>query len=300
MNINNFCSDIILCISSSLLIHNLRSFILLDKAMYSHKYAIIKNNKDIIKYTQYDTTTPYYYIIFDYTYANIIANRYDYKYNDKELYVATNILSYYVVNNVIRKEDAEIYLLNIFIRAKNNNYSTYCGNDNIINCKIKNKRLKLCCKLFGIIYNHNWEYLNINLYDLFNIIYCIVYKRYNNLNDILCNIRIHKSLEILRTMYILIGYENEITKNVNNLKYNMMGICKYSLLYIIYNYIENIHRYIIEEKYTLLIHVIIDKCIEINGIISDNSYLPNNLKLLVLSKINSVYSIFAPAAALIT
>ena len=67
-----------------------------------------------------------------------------------------------------------------------------------------------------------------------------------------------------------------------------------------HNYIENIHRYIIEEKYTLLIHVIIDKCIEINGIISDNSYLPNNLKLLVLSKINSVYSIFAPAAALIT
>jgi len=43
----------------------------------------------------------------------------------------------------------------------------------------------------------------------------------------------------------------------------------------------------------LLMHVIVDKCIEIKEIISDNSYLPDNLKLLVLSKINCVYNIFS-------
>ena len=288
--LNKCCSDIILYISSTLFINNLRCFILQDKSMYSHRYAIIKNNKDFIKYMIYDTTTPYYYIIFDNTYANIYANCYDYLFNDKELYAATNIISYYVISNVIRKEDAVIYLFNIFIRTKNNNYR---GDENVVNCKIKNRRVKLCRILFGIIYNYNWEYLNINLYDLFNIIYCIVYKRYNNLYDILYNIRIHKSLEPLRTLHILISYENEISENANKVKYSMVGICKYTLLYIIYIYIENIQNYIINEKYTLLMHVIVDKCIEIKEIISDNSYLPDNLKLLVLSKINCVYNIFS-------
>jgi hypothetical protein len=180
---------------------------------------------------------------------------------------------------------------------KNNNYSNYRSEENIVVCKIKNRRIKLCCKLFSIIFNYNWEYLNINLRDLFNIIYCIVYKRYNNLYDVLYNIRIHKSLEPLKTLYILIGYENEITENLNNAKYNMIGICKYTILYIIFNYIDNIQDYIINEKYTLLMHVIVDKCIEIKEIISDNSYLPDNLKLLVLTKINKVYNIFATTTA---
>ena len=302
MNLNNFCVDIILCISSRLHIHNLSNFILLDKSMYSHKYAILKNNKDIIKYILYDTTTPLYYIIFDNTYANTNANRYDYQYNDKELYTSMNMLSYYVLNNVIRKEDAEIYLLNIFVRIRNNNYSSYRGDENILNSKIRNKRIKRCCKLFGSIFNHNWEYSNINLYDLFNIIYCILYKKYNNLYDILYNIRIHKSLEPIRTLHILIGYEKDISdnaNNVNNANYIITGICKYTMLYIIYNYIEDIKDYIIDARYTLLIQVIIDKCIEIDSILRYNNYLPKNLKLLVFTKIKNIYNIFTAASAAI-
>jgi hypothetical protein len=300
MNINNFCVDIIVSISSSLFINNLRSFILLDKSIYSHKYAILKNNKDIIKYMLYDTSTPYYYIIFDNTYANINANLYDYKFNDKELYAAANILSYYVINKVVRKEIAEIYLLNIFVRTKNKNYSSYRGNENIAISKIKNKRIRLCCKLFGSIFNYNWEYSNINLYDLFNVIYCIVYKRYNNIYDVLYNIRIHKSLEPISTMHILIGYENDITANINDANdatYIMIGIYKYSILYIIFNYIENIKDYIVKAKFNLLIQVIVNKCIEIEGILIENNYLPNKLKLLVLAKISKVYNIFAAIAA---
>jgi len=301
MNLNNFCVDIILCISSRLLINNLSNFILLDKSMYSHKYAILKNNKDIIKYILYDTTTPLYYIIFDNTYANINANnRYDYQQNDKELYASMNMLSYYVLNKVIRKEDAEIYLLNIFVRIRNNNYSSYRGDENILNCKIRNRRIKRCCKLFGSIFNYNWEYSNINLYDLFNIIYCIVYKKYNNLYDILYNIRIHKSLEPIRTLHILIGFEKDISdnaNNANNANYIITGICKYTMLYIIYNYIEDIKDYIIDARYTLLIEVIIDKCIEIDSILRYNNYLPKNLKLLVFAKIKNVYNIFSAASA---
>ena len=296
MNINNLCVDIILCISSTLFINNLRSFILLDKSIYSHKYAILGNNKDIIKYMLYDTATPYYYIIFDNTYANINANWYDYIFNEKELYSAANILSYYVSNKVIRKEVADIYLLNIFVRTKNNNY---CCNENIAIRKIKNRRIKLCCKLFSSIFNYNWENLNINLYDLFNCIYYIVYKRYNNIYDVLYNIRIHKSLEPLKTLYILIGYEKDITDNINNANdvndanYIMIGIYKYTILYIIFNYIENIQDYIVKAKFNLLIQVIVNKCIEIEGILIENNYLPNKLKLLVLSKISKVYNIFA-------
>jgi hypothetical protein len=291
--------DIILSISSTLFINNLRSFILLDKSIYSHKYAILKNNKDIIKYMLYDTATPYYYVIFDNTYANINANLYDYRYNDKELYAAANTLSYYVINKVVRKEVAEIYLLNIFVRTKNKNYSSYRGNENIAIHKIKNKRIRLCCKLFGSIFNYNWEYSNINLYDLFNVIYCIVYKRYDNIYDVLYNMKIHKSLEPIKTMQILIGYENDITANINNANnanYIMIGIYKYTILYIIYDYLENIQDYIIKTKFNLLIHVIVDKCIEIKGFLIENNYLPNKLKLLVLAKINKVYNIFATAA----
>lgn len=290
--------DIILSISSTLFINNLRSFILLDKSIYSHKYAILKNNKDIIKYMLYDTATPYYYVIFDNTYANINANLYDYKFNDKELYAAANTLSYYVINKVVRKEVAEIYLLNIFVRTKNNNYSKYLGEENIATRKIKNKRIRLCCKLFGSIFNYNWEHSNINLYDLFNVIYCIVYKRYDNIYDVLYNMKIHKSLEPIKTMQILIGYENDITANINNANnanYIMIGIYKYTILYIIYDYLENIQDYIIKTKFNLLIHVIVDKCIEIKGFLIENNYLPNKLKLLVLAKISKVYNIFATA-----
>ena len=59
------------------------------------------------------------------------------------------------------------------------------------------------------------------------------------------------------------------------------------------NYIENIQDYIVKAKFNLLIQVIVNKCIEIEGILIENNYLPNKLKLLVLSKISKVYNIFA-------
>jgi hypothetical protein len=291
MQINDFCLDIIIYISSNLHINILGNFILHNKSLYLHKYTIIKYNKYIIKYLAFDRTTPYYYIIFNNTISNIFEpfdSLYDKPcyYNIKELYATTNILSYNIVNDKINREIAGIYIFNIFIKSKSSNYR------NIV--KSKNKKLSLCCKLFGSIFNYEWEYLNINLYDLFNIIYCIVYKNYNKLYDILYNVKIHKRIFPLKTLHILINYKIDIDYYDDN-NYNDTRICllKYVIIYILYNYIENIQNYIIDTEFIKLVPIIIYKCHEIKETISNNKRIPNNLKLLFLKQMNNVCNIFA-------
>lgn len=293
MHINEFCLDIIIYISSNLDINILGNFILHDKSTYFHKYTILKNNKHIIKYLEFDTTTPYYYMICINNISNIFeqfdTSLYNnlYHYNIKELYAITNILSYNIVNDKINRETAEIYLFNIFIKSKSYNYNY----GNIV--KIKNKRLALCCKLFENIFNYEWEYLNINLYDLFNIINCIVYKNYNKLYDILYNIKIHKKITPLKTLHILLNYKIDIDYYEENNNYDKLYLFKYVIIYILYNYIENIQNYIFDTEFNKLIPVIIYKCYEIKEDIRENKKIPNHLKLLFLKQISKVCNIFA-------
>jgi hypothetical protein len=294
MLINDFCLDIILDISYNLDINILGNFILINKSIYIYKHSIIKNNYYIIKYLAFDNTTPYYYIIFKNSFSSIFEkfdlslHRIHYDYNDKELYAIYNILSYDIVNDKINREIAGIYLFNIFIKSKNSNYN--CGNI----LKSKNKRLSLCCKLFGSIFNYDWEYLNINLYDLFNIIYNIIYKNYNKLYDILYNINIHKKINPLKTLHILLNYKIDIDY-YENITYDYDKICllKYIIIYILYNYIEKIKNYIIDTEFNKLVPIIIYKCYEIRETIKDNKKIPNNLKLLFLKQISNVCNIFA-------
>ena len=293
MRINEFCLDIIIYISSNLDINILGNFILHDKSIYFHKYTILKNNKHIIKYLEFDTTTPYYYIICNNSISNIFeqfnTSLYNnlYHYNIKELYAITNILSYNIVNDKINRENAEIYLFNIFIKSKGYNYNY--GNIK----KIKNKRLALCCKLFENIFNYEWEYLNINIYDLFNIINYIVYKNYNKLYDILYNIKIHKKITPLKTLHILLNYKIDIDYYEENNNSDKLYLFKYVIIYILYNYIENIQNYIINTELNKLIPVIIYKCYEIKEDIRENKKIPNHLRLLFLKQISKVCNIFA-------
>jgi hypothetical protein len=274
-------------------INVLGNFILHDKSLYFHKNTILKNNQHIIKYLEFDNTTPYYYIIFNNTISNIfepfdvsLYNKPCY-YNIKELYAITNILSYNIVNDKINREITGIYLFNIFIKSKSTNYNY----GNIL--KSKNKKLALCCKLFGSIFNYEWEYLNINLYDLFNIIYYIVYKNYNKLYDILYNVKIHKKIIPLKTLYILINYKIDIDYSDDNRNdYDKTCLLKYVIIYILYNYIENIQNYIIDTEFNKLVPIIIYKCYEIKETISNNKRIPNNLKLLFLKQMSNVCNIF--------
>ena len=286
--LNHFCLDIIIYITSILQINILGNFILHNKSIYLNKYTILKNNQNIIKYLTFDNTTSYYYIIFNNTISNIfdpfLYNTH-LNYNIKELYAITNIISYHIINNKINTEIARIYLLNIFMHSKGYN----CNYENKV--RSKNKRRKLCCKLFEFIFNYEWEYININLYDLFDIIYCIIYRRYNNLYDILYNVKIHKRLEPLKTIHILINYKIDLDNNDNN---DNVKIClfKYTIIYLLYNYIENIGDYIINSEFNKLIPVIIYKCYEIKISIRENKIIPNNLKLLFIKQISDVSNMF--------
>jgi hypothetical protein len=292
MLINNFCFDILIYISSRLQINKLGIFILHDKTIYFHKYAIIKNNKYIIKYLAFDNTTPFYYLVFNNTISNIFEQFEPLLYNiksdycRKELYAITNMLSYNIVNDKIDRKIAKIQLFNIFIKSISSNYNY----GNIV--KSKNKRLVLCCKLFESIFNYDWEYLNINLYDLFNIINSIVYKNYNKLYDILYNVKLHKRIYPLKTLHILINYKIDIDYYDNNYDYEKTCLFKYVIIYILYNYIENIRYYIIDTEFNKLIPIIIYKCYEIKESICNNNRIPNNLKLLFLKKISNVCNIF--------
>jgi hypothetical protein len=260
-----------------------------DKTIYSNRYAIIRNNPHIIKYLLFDDKPLYYYLVFK---NDILSNNIHYDFNNKELYAITNIVSYYIVDNTIIREIAKTYLLNIYTRALTNN--SYIDYANIFKNKYKNARIKLCLKLFYPIFDYEWEYFNINLSDLFNIISCVVYKKYNKLYEILYNIEIHKSVMPLKTLHILINYKDDIDNTILaiNKDYDNILLLKYVILFILYKYIENIHHHIIEMGFERLIPIIIQKCTEIKSLISDNKKIPNNFKLMFLKKLNNVYDIF--------
>ena len=292
MLISQLCLDIIICISSNLYINNLSNFILQDKTIYANKYAILRNNPHIIKYMLFDNTTSFYHLVFynDILTDNIISHNIHYKFNN----AITNIVSYYIVDNTIVREVAEAYLLNIYARAWANNNIIPFNNTDILKTKYKNARIKLCLKLFYPIFDYEWEYFNINLSDLFNIICCVVYKKYNKLYEILYNMKIHKSVMPLRTMHILINYKDDIDNTIIAINKENDDICllKYVVLFILYNYIEKIHPHIHQSGFERLIPIIIQKCTEIKSLISGNKKMPNNLKLMFLKKLNIVYDIF--------
>jgi len=289
MLISQLCLDIIICISSNLYINNLSNFILQDKTIYANRYAIIRNNPHIIKYLLFDDKPLYYYLVFK---NDILSNNIHYDFNNKELYAITNIVSYYIVDNTIIREIAKTYLLNIYTRALTNN--SYIDYANIFKNKYKNTRIKLCLKLFYPIFDYEWEYFNINLSDLFNIISCVVYKKYNKLYELLYNIEIHKLVMPLKTLHILINYKDDIDNTILaiNKDYDNILLLKYVILFILYKYIDNIHHHIIEMGFERLIPIIIQKCTEIKSLISDNKKIPNNFKLMFLKKLNNVYDIF--------
>ena len=290
MLITNFSLDIIICISSNLYINKLCNFIIHNKNIFANKYAILRNNPHIIKFLEFDNTTSLYQLAFNNTISNIPDLLYDknHNFNNNELNTITNIVSYYIYDNVLNRESAKLYLLDIYTKGWLNANYNYT---NIIKIKNKNKRIQLCLKLFKVIFNDNWEYCNINLYDIFNIIYYIVYKKYNNLYEILYNIKINKSLTPLDTLHVLIKCNDDI--HGLNIKMNN-DICLYKcvIYYLLYNYIENIHEYIIQTKLKKLIPIILQKCLEIKNIIINNKNFPINLKLMFLKKIENVYNLF--------
>ena len=298
MLITNFSMDIILYISSNLYINKLCNFIIHDKYLFANKYAILRNNPYIIKFLEFDNTTSLYQLVFNNTISNIPDLVYDinYNFNQKDLITMTNMVSYYVHDNVIDRDLAKIYLLNIYMKEWENGNP---DNANILKFKYKNRRSRLCLKLFKAIFNDNWEYCNINLYDLFNIIYYIIYKKYNNLYEILYNIKIHKSLTPLDTLHILIKC-NDIIHNLNIKINNDISLYKCVIYYILYDYIENIYDYIIKTKLKNLIPIILQKCFEIKNIINNNKKIPNNLKLMFLKKFENVYGLFTNKEIILT
>jgi len=98
----------------------------------------------------------------------------------------------------------------------------------------------------------------------------------------------------LQTLHILINYKEDIDNTILAINKENDNICllKYVVFYILYNYIESIHQYILQKGFSKLTPIIIQKCSEITNLISDNKKIPNNLKLMFLKKLNSVYDIF--------
>ena len=297
--------------------NNLWSFILHGKFAYNNRRTFLQHNPDVIKYMRFidylpDSLASHRYILFDSIYlSHILSNIYgicditdsrdildtmkiaEY-FNRQEIYTITNIVSYYMANNDIDKTVAEMYLLNIYMKTNITNGFNYT---NIARRKYKNVRVKLCWKLFKEVFNYEWEYFNINLYDLFDIIYCIVYKRYNALYDALYNISIHKSLDPMKTLYILLSYKEDIDiirDDIDESQNDTLNLFNYTIIYILYNYIENIYPYIkkVNLDFKRLIPVIIEKCLEIKEGIEDDNRIPNNLKLMFLKKNNRVYNLY--------
>lgn len=287
---------------------NLGVFILHGKYIYNNRHIFILHNPDVNKYAKFvDSVSSYRYLVLQVLnnpLSHILSNipdllhdvNYNYNYNRNELYAITNAVSYYIVNNVIDKEVAEMYLLNIYMKTNITSGFNYA---NIVRRKYKNSRVKLCWKLFKEVFKYEWEYFNINIYDLFDIIYCIVYKRYNALYDALYNISIHKSLEPMKTLFILLCYkedidaiseESEEAQTVTTA--DTMSLLSYTIIYILYNYIENIHNHIIHTEFKRLKPAILGKCMEIKEGIEDDNKIPNNLKLMFLKKNNSVYNLY--------
>jgi hypothetical protein len=128
-----------------------------------------------------------------------------------------------------------------------------------------------------------------------------VYKRYNALYNTLYNIKIHKSLEPLKTLYILLCYKEDIDvitgddgEGYGVGDEDTTSLFNYVIIYILYDYIENIHQHIIHTntQFKRLIPAILEKCLEIKKGIDDDDRIPNNLKLMFLKKNDNVFNLY--------
>jgi hypothetical protein len=285
--ISNLSLDILIYLSTNLYINTLSNLILHGKYTYSNRYAFLKNNvhfNHLYNYLRFDVS--FYHIVFFHNTLPDIKRTY----NHKELYAITNIISYNVINNALPKDVAELYLLTIYMRAKHDNLNFNV--DNVLKRNYKNTRLKLCCKIFRLIFNYEWEHLNINLYDVFSIIDCVVYKKYNELYITMYYLKIHKSLMPLKTFFMLLHYKDDVDGIYGVGTQTDADIFCFAIIYILYHYIEHIHHYIKDSEFSRLIPAIIEKCGEIKRGIRDNNRLPSNLQIMFLKKINNVYDIF--------
>ena len=91
----------------------------------------------------------------------------------------------------------------------------------------------------------------------------------------------------------MLNYKIDIDYYEDNNNYDKLYLFKYVIIYILYNYIENIQNYIIDTEFNKLIPVIIYKCYEIKEDIRENKKIPNHLRLLFLKQISKVCNIFA-------
>jgi hypothetical protein len=112
----------------------------------------------------------------------------------------------------------------------------------------------------------------------------------------------------LKTLYILLCYKEDIdviTGDGDEGECEGYGVgdedttslFNYVIIYILYDYIENIHQHIIHTntKFKRLIPAILEKCLEIKKGIDDDDRIPNNLKLMFLKKNDVVFNLYRTA-----
>ena len=88
----------------------------------------------------------------------------------------------------------------------------------------------------------------------------------------------------LKTLHILLQYKGDVDTEGD--------ILCFTIIYILYHYVEHIHHYIKETEFVKLIPAILEKCGEIKGGLRDNKNLPNNLKIMFLKKLDTTYDTF--------
>lgn len=140
----------------------------------------------------------------------------------------------------------------------------------------------ICQNNLAQLYLLNWWHTNINIYDLYKIIYHIAMRKYKNLKATLKQLKYIKTIDFKSTINFLISFfESQYKKTTN----------KIAILYIIYDYINMLIEttpFLEDPHNEIFARTIVAKTDEFAVIIKDFKQFPKYIRQLVLDKMNSV------------
>ena len=254
---------------------SLLNFVCSNKILFLNKNIYISGNIKILKYKEYDESDTGYLKILKDSDINICIGKRSsllyFKFNiyDKlKIHNTTKILSYECdYTNMLQSQRALSYYYSKHIQ----NYYNYDINAS-----------KWCIKKFQHIFYFEWSKMAVNLYDIYELLFHLYYKKYGRIKKVLNNLKFIKNNNIKETLNILINFSNFF-------QYSLLDSqSKAVIIYIIYSYIDFIGHDIQKIKdFSKLCQTMITKSEEFTLEIINLKYMPMYLKMIINNKIKN-------------
>lgn len=199
-----FEDDIICYISKELPLHLVKKLLATNKYIHSIHRKVITCNKEFLKYRAFDACNNYLSIMKNSTIVFDYDRHFDLfkvAYDDNCLYRicnTTQIISFAVFCNSEMKVQAQTFLSHYYAKKI----------FDLFNYDIEDPKYTSCFYNFNSIFQYPWYLLNIELFDIYQIMFHIYSNNYDGLLQIMSDLHFVKSADTFSTFSVLVQFYN--------------------------------------------------------------------------------------------